>query len=71
MQENMHIFIWKATSERPARAEPFHNQEEAWASISDTKVRHWPDFIIEFNGDPTENSNFVMKPMAFVEQMMS
>lgn len=70
-ESSMHVFVWNSTVENPARSEVFHTQEDAWVSIRDMRIRNWPDFIIEFNGNPTENSNFVMTAMAFVQQMMS
>lgn len=69
-ESNMFIFVWNAVTETPARSEVFHNQEDAWANIRDTRVRNWPHFIIEINGDPMDNSNVVFKPIEFVQQMM-
>ena len=66
----MFVFVWKSTADYDARAHAYMSEADAWEYMSDCSPKHWPDFIIEMNGEPTENSNFVMKPVVFVERMI-
>jgi hypothetical protein len=66
----MFVFVWKATGFCNARSEAFMSEADAWKYISDYSPIRWPDFVIEFNGEPTENSNFVQPAIDFVAAMM-
>lgn len=68
--EDIFIFVWKATEQNNARSEAFMSKVDAWVEFRESRVCRWPDFIIQIIGEPTDNSNIVMKPIDFAQQMM-